>query len=376
MNQQMILELICQKETISRAEIAEITELSPATVSNIVKDLMDLNLVRETVHGESRGGRKPVLLEINAKGAYIIGLEWGIADIKAVLMDLNRKVVKSKEISVENHKPEFFIKTTKDIVEYFKDKIKDPEKIFGIGIGIHGLVNPKKGVSLYAPHFGWRELPIEEKLNKVIEYPILIDNDVRMMALAEKWECRDSFIFVNTGPGIGAGIVLNGYLHYGQKWSAGEFGHMTIVNDGPLCSCGNHGCLEALISLNRLVKEFNPNLELNLSYPCLRKEWFKLITAAKEGHSKAREIIKKTGQYLGTGIANVINLLDLHAIIIGGEFIEAKEIMFPVIRKQVKKKSLEISADSIDVISTIFGEQAGVIGAGTRVLQKLFKLKY
>lgn len=375
MNQQMILGIICRKEAVSRAEIAEITELSPATVSNIVKDLIELDLVRETVRGKSRGGRKPVMLEIDAEGAYIVGLEWGIADIKAVLMDLNRKVILMKEVSVNTHKHEFFIESTKNIIKYFENNVDNPEKIFGIGIGIHGMVNPEEGISLYAPHFGWEELPIVNQLNKVIDYPVLIDNDVRMMAWAEKWEGRDDFIFINTGPGIGAGIVLNGSLHYGQEWSAGEFGHMTIVDDGPLCSCGNHGCLEALISLNRLVKEFNPDLESKLSYHKLIGEWNNLIKSAKDDQIKAQEIIKKSGRYLGKAIANVINLLDIHSVIIGGEFIEAKDIMFPVIKKQVKENSLRTTDDNIDVNSTVFGEKAGVIGAGTRVLQKVFKLK-
>ena len=277
MNQQMILEIIHREVSISRAKIAEMTGLTPATVSNIVRGFMEMNLVKETRRGESSGGRRPILLELNPTGAYIIGLEWGIAEVKAVMLDLKSQIIKTESIEVTESSPEYFINTTVETIAAFSKAVTRPERIFGVGIGMHGLVDPERGVSLYAPHFGWEDIPFKERLSERLNLPVFLDNDVRAMAMAEKWsgygERIDDFIFINTGVGIGSGIVLNKELYYGRDWSAGEFGHMTIVENGHLCSCGNHGCLEALISLSRLVSEYNPALSSETSYQRLKEEW-------------------------------------------------------------------------------------------------------
>lgn len=375
LNQQVILEIIHNNSPISRARIAEVTGLSPATVSNIVKELLEMELVRETSRGESRGGRKPVLLELNPSGAYLIGLEWGIAEIKGVLMDLSKRVKAVRDMPVDTYQVGDFIDSTLETIDIFSHKVDHPERIYGVGIGVHGLVNPEKGVSLFAPHFKWEDVPIKEYLRKRMGYPVLLDNDVRMMALAEKWDGKDNFIFINTGPGIGAAIVLDGRLHFGRDFSAGEFGHMTIVEEGPLCSCGNFGCLEALISVDRLVREFNPDLHQGLSYGGLKEEWGRLIMTAKKGQNKAREILTDAARYLGTGIANLVNLLNPESIIIGGDFIVAEKIIFPLIKEQVSKKALSIPSRKLKIMPTVFGENAGAVGAATMVLQKLFKLE-
>ncbi len=144
--------------------------------------------------------------------------------------------------------------------------------------------------------------------------PVYVDNDVRAMALGEKWygsgQHLDNFIFVNTGAGIGAGIILNGKLYYGRDWTAGEFGHMTVVEDGPRCSCGNHGCLESIISLNRMVSLYDGKNSGNSchSYKEIKSRWLELVQSAETGEEKACGILKTTGKFLGTGIANLANL--------------------------------------------------------------------
>mgnify|MGYP006282771581 FL=1 len=374
MNQEIILDLIQNKEAISRAEIAEITDLSPATVSNIVKDLINMDLVKETKRGESRGGRKPILLELNPNGALVIGLEWGISEVKGVLLNLNNEIIEFEEIIVKNFEVEHFIDLSVKLIEKFSQQIEEPEKIYGVGIGVHGLVDPEKGWSRFAPHFEWENVPIKKMMEKNIEYPVLIDNDVRMMALTEKWEGKDNFIFINTGSGIGAAIVLGGELHYGRDFSAGEFGHMTIVEDGPLCSCGDHGCLEALISTTNLVKQYFSEVEKDLTLKNVNKKWKKLINSSLAGEDKARDILKNAGKYLGTGIANIINLLNPDAIIIGGPLIKAQDIVFPVIKNQIEKKSLQIPGNNIEIASAS-DEKVGAVGAGIMVLQEFFELK-
>ncbi|MFP4662195.1 MAG: ROK family transcriptional regulator, partial [Halanaerobiales bacterium] len=370
MNQKVILKLIYKEKSISRAQIAEITGLSPATVSNIVKEMLEMDLIKETTRGESRGGRKPVLLEINPGGAYFIGLEWGIAEIRGVIMDLNRNIVVEVEEEVQSHRLESFIEITSGMVNRFKDSIA-VEKVYGMGVGVHGMVDPIRGYSLFAPHFHWKDLALKEKLEKEFELPILIDNDVRVMALAEKWNGHDNFLFINTGSGIGAAILLDGKLYYGRDYSAGEFGHMTIVRNGPLCSCGNKGCLEALISTDSLVRRYDSGIPENATHHQLHRGWIQLVNDARDEKKEALELIEEIAEYLSLGLSNLVNLLNPDEIILGGEFLEATDLLLPQLKNEVREKSLQIPGRKLKIAVTEFAEWVGAIGGATMVLQQL-----
>src|SRR5690554_2224531 len=191
MNQQIILKSIYDRKSISRAEIAEISGLSRATVTNITRELLQMGLIRESREGKSRGGRKPVLLELNPAGAYFIGLEWGIGKLRGVLMSLNREVTCCEEVDVESNDFNAFLQLSTEIVNGFLSDSIDSSRVYGLGVGVHGMVDPVRGYSLYAPHFKWRNIPVKKELEERLEIPVLIDNDVRVMALAEKWNGRN-----------------------------------------------------------------------------------------------------------------------------------------------------------------------------------------
>lgn len=375
-NQQYIMKVVFEKKAIPRAKIAEITGLSKATVSNNVKQLLENNLLKETTTGESSGGRRPVLLQLNSDGAHFVGFEWGIDQIKGVLINLNKKIVKYKEINVDNYQVKNYIEKTAPIIEEFGQLIDKKSLIYGIGIGIHGLVNPVKGVSLYAPHFNWKNVSIVDKLSEIVDFPVFIDNDVRMMALAEKWDGKSNFVFINTGSGIGAAIVYNDKLLFGSNYSAGEFGHMKVVDDGPRCSCGNYGCLEALISTDNMVKNFESVLAAEVTEAELLTGWHRLkADARKVKDSRARKIIKKAAAYLGIGIANLTNLLNTDQVIIGGKFLEIEEVIMPVIKEKAHSNSLKVPGDNITITKTSFGDKVGAVGAAMKVFSEFFKLK-
>lgn len=372
MNQQIILKIISSDKSISRAEIAEITGLSPAAVSNNVKELLEMGLLKETEHGESRGGRKPVLLEINSEGAYFIGLEWGIAEVRGVLLDLNKKIVSRCEEKVESFQLESFVGLSRRIVDELINKVIEKERIYGLGVGVHGIVDPEQGYSLFAPHFKWRNLPIKERLEEEFQIPVYIDNDVRVMALAEKWNGKDNFLLINTGPGIGAAIVFDGKLHYGRDYSAGEFGHMTVMKDGPLCSCGNTGCLEALISTDNLVYRYNPDIAGEITKKEISEKWLELLADAREGREKALEIINMIIEYLGIGLSNLINLLNPDEIVLAGDFTLAADLLLPLLKEELKAKTLAIPGRELSLVVTDFGEWLGAVGGAAVVLEKFF----
>ena len=257
-------------------------------------------------------------------------------------MNLNREVISCEEVDVESNDFNSFLQLSTEIVNGFLSDYIDSSRVYGLGVGAHGMVDPVRGYSLYAPHFKWRNIPVKKELEERLEIPILIDNDVRVMALAEKWNGRNDFILINTGPGIGAAIVLDGELHYGRNYSAGEFGHMTVIKDGPLCSCGNTGCLEALISTDKLVYHYNPGLKQQNSRPELEGEWLKLLADARKGEERARQIIGEVGEYLGMGLSNLVNLLNPDEIILAGDFTAAADLLLPLLREEVDRRALRI----------------------------------
>ncbi len=378
-NQRLVLRIIQKEGQVSRSGLVEKTGLVPATVSKIVRELLRLELIKEVSRGESRGGRKPILIELNPDGAYFIGLEWGIAEIKAILLNFKFKVIDFAKITMDNRTPANYIRHSVGLIKNYSRLVNQPEKIYGVGIGLHGLVQVEQGISLYAPHFNWENIRLKAKIEELIVQPVFLDNDVRVMALAENWhgQGRDfaDFVFINTGLGIGAGIVLKHKLHYGNHGVAGEFGHMSIVNERIECSCGNCGCLEALISTERLLIKYNQGRRKKRTVDQLKSEWQGLIKAAAAGNCQAVKVLTEAAEHLGTGIANIFNLINPQAVIIGGDFLQAGPLLLPLIKQQTAKKVLRVLKDRVKVYSTAFGEQIGAIGSATLAMQDLLRLE-
>ena len=152
-NQKNILSLIKNEDGISRSQIADKLKISRATVTNIVRELISYELVQEAAVGKSRGGRRPMLLNLKSKGAFVIGIEWGIDSVKAVLLNLKAKIIADDQIEVQSHDFEEYKKISFNLIEKYQNQLEDSTKIIGIGLGIHGLVDPEKGLSIFTPHF-------------------------------------------------------------------------------------------------------------------------------------------------------------------------------------------------------------------------------
>lgn len=257
-------------------------------------------------------------------------------------------------------------------------KVKD-KRFLGIGVGVHGLVDHKKGISLYAPHFKWKNVKVKENLEEEFALPVWVDNDVRVMALGEKWagdgEKFKNFIFINAGYGIGSAIIINNQLYYGLNMTAGEFGHMSIVEDGPKCSCGNHGCIEALASVGRIIKRYKPEFKNFNDYDKTSLIWDDFVKSAINGKKQTKDILIESANYLGSGVANLVNLFNPEAVIIGGELMKVEKIVMPEIIKQVKTKSLDVPGESVKIAAATHSEKYGVIGAASKVMQEYFNIE-
>ncbi len=368
-NQKNILSLIKNEDGISRAKIADKLEISRATVTNIVRELINYELVQESAVGKSRGGRRPMLLNLESKGAFVIGIEWGIDSVKAVLLNLKAEIIVDDQITVKSHDFEEYINISFNLIEKYKNQLEDSTKIIGIGLGIHGLVDPQKGLSIFAPHFNWEEINIKEIIAKKFNYPIFIDNDVRMMAAGEIWQGRDDFVFINTGSGIGSALVFKSKLHYGNNYAAGEIGHMKIIDDGPKCHCGKNGCLESLASKDSIILRYRKLKKIeNVSFK-------KIIKCYQAEEKEALLVINDALKYFARAVSNILNIFNPKAVIIGGLFAEYDKLLLKKLNIIIKEGTLNQVADDLKITTAFYKDFAGAVGAAEKVLNNFFEMK-
>jgi N-acetylglucosamine repressor len=387
LNKQNVLNIIRDNSPIFKAEIARLTNLSIPTVMKITDELISNNLVIETGKGESNGGKPPRLLEFNPTSYYIIGVEVEEYKILMIMMDLSAAIIYSETIPINvNEHHDVIIKKIIDSINNTIVNSGVPRNlILGIGIGMPGLLDKEHGTVLFSPDFKWENVnlvaPIKEKFNM----NIIIDNVTRAMAMGEKWlglgKNVDNFMCINLGYGIGASIVLNGTLYSGSSGSSGEFGHLTLEKNGPICDCGNYGCLEALASGNAITKKaklFVAREEhsriLDLAGGNIDSIEAKTVfDAAKEGDGLAMEIVREATEYLGIAIAGMINFLDPELIILEGGVAQAGEILTNNIQKIVGRRQMKCAGRRTKILVSQLGKNAAAIGAASFILQEFIE---
>lgn len=385
LNKSTILNVIRLHGPISRAEIAKLTKLTPPTVTNIVSELMDSKLVVESSLGESTGGRKPILLRINASAFHVVGVYAGAKKVRAVTATLDGDVAAVVEAPVpdEPTREQFFAVLTGAIRQVLAEAPKEGQIYLGIGVGMHGLVDPVRGLSIFAPNLNLRNLELKKVLEEEFALPVEVENDVRALALGESWFGQGqgvaNFVCVNVSTGVGAGIIIDHGLYHGISFTAGEMGHTTIDVNGPRCSCGNYGCLEALAAGPAIARRaqnairLGKRSQLETMVDGLDQLTGELICqAAEAGDAVAAEVLADTGRYLGIGIANLINTLNPSCIILSGGVSRAGQFVLGPLEETVRSRALHAPAEAVRIRISTLGRNGMAIGAFTLLLQRLF----
>jgi glucokinase-like ROK family protein len=390
LNKSLILNVIRTEGPISRADIAKRTQLTAPTVTNIVGELLESGLVIESDLGASSGGRKPILLRIHSQAFQVIGIDVGARDIKLVLTNLDAEILDSLRVSMPaDLSNERLLALLAEAVRGIMDRNRlNKASVIGIGVGMHGLVNPVEGVSIYAPNLNLRNIPIRDWLQTAFALPVEVENDVRAMALGESWfgsgRGVDHFVCVNVGRGVGAGIIIDRKLFDGTTHTAGELGHITVDPEGPKCSCGNYGCLQALVSGPAIASRAKAEMQRGRTSIIaeLAGGDADAITgetvhaAALQGDALAIEVLQAAGRYLGIGIAAVINFLNPARVIIGGGVAKAGDFLLEAVNETVRTRALQTPAEAASITLSGLGDHATAIGAVTLVLKKLFAPDY
>ncbi|MBI5964031.1 MAG: ROK family transcriptional regulator [Chloroflexi bacterium] len=376
-NRSHVLNAIKTYGPIGRADIARRTGLSPATVTSISAKLISQNLVFEKSAGDSSGGRPPILLVINPKGGYVIGIKLTETNAVCALTDLEATVIAKSSMLLSGHNPIRVVEDLAHMVTMFIREQKISKKqLLGVGVGLAGIVDANEGILRQSPIYGWDNVPLRQMLQSKLNVPIYIENDVNTLTLTERWfgpgQGVDNFLTVTVGRGVGLGIVVNGQFYRGQNGGAGELGHTTIDPKGPLCACGKHGCLEAYVGDPGLVRAANEEYErghLSVKVETIEK----LLQLAQSGDSYAIKIFKKAGTILGIAIANLINLFNPKKIIISGEGTREGDFLFISMQESIQQNTMPGLFDPKIVEIIPWGDDVWARGAAGLVLRELFE---
>lgn len=386
-NSTAILNVIKKNGPISRADIAKVLSLNPATISSNVNDLIELRLIKEVGSGISSGGRKPILLRINSEDNFIVGVNTQLTHVDVAIVNMDGKIEKKNSYRykfVNNKLDSDSVLTT--IISAIEDIISssnlDYGKFIGIGVGIHGLVDPKKGISIFAPAFKWHNIPIKSILEEKFNTKIIIDNDVRVMALGHKWfgeaAKNDNFALINLGEGIGGALVINGELYSGKTFGAGEIGHIKVTKRQYDCDCGNNGCLTTVASEEGIVERLKENVikgeKSIFSTENINNITFEdVVNAANDNDELSINVIKNAGKYIGRAIGILINVFNPEKVILTGKILLVKDIIQDDISKNAYDSSIKENYDKTEIVYST-QEDLSVISAATLVLNDLFKV--
>jgi predicted NBD/HSP70 family sugar kinase len=366
-NTAIVLESILRGAPLSRAQISELTGLNKATVSSLVQDLIDGSLVREIGRGESSGGRKPVMLEFIASAGHAIGIDLGVNYIRGVLMDLQGGIVYELTSTLRHTEPEFVLNELCGTIDRLVASAPScPYGIVGIGVGVPGLVD-EAGTVLFAPNLKWRDVPLKRQLAERYALPITIDNEANTGALGEQKYGAGrhiaNLVYVSVGMGIGTGLILNKMLYKGASGFSGEMGHLSVEAHGKPCSCGNRGCWEMYASEQALLAQ-----AAALGYDDLEK----LLAAAKQGEEEVLAMFKGIGEYLGIGIANIVNVFNPDAVIIGNRMSQAREWVEGELRQTVVQRAIGFHLRKVQLLFAELGERSAMMGAAEMAISGFF----
>jgi N-acetylglucosamine repressor len=385
MNQQLVLQLIQGRGPISRKEITEISGLSAAAVSGITGTLRDLGLIREVGEAEAdgRAGRRAVMLRLNPHAGYVVGVKLSMGSLSCVLTDLDANVLHHAEPALVPPAPFDPQATIETIIQAIEDVLKVAQipdgRLLGIGVGVNGTVDTGAGISRTAPHFGWHNVPLAGPIAAHFGSPVHLENDARTLTIAEQWFGSgrevDNFATVVVGYGIGAGLVANRQLYRGATGAAGEFGHNVVQPNGPVCSCGKHGCLEAFAGVPAILREIEAGLAAGRPSALANARPLTLqavAQAAEAGDTLALDVLRRAGRWLGVGIAGLVNMFNPELIVMNGEAIALGRPYLEPMEAAVRELAFAGLADSLRIVFEPGGNEVWARGAAWVVLSSLF----
>ncbi|WP_419998554.1 ROK family transcriptional regulator [Streptomyces boninensis] len=355
--------------SLTQAEIARSTGLSAATVSNIVRELQESGTV--SVTPTSAGGRRARAVSLSGDAGIVIGVDFGHTHLRVAVGNLAHQVLaeESEPIDVDASAAEGLDRAEDLVKRLLADTGAPAEKTVGVGLGVPGPIDVETGaLGSTAILPGWAGTNPREDLADRLGVPVYVDNDANLGALGELvWGAgrgAKDLAYIKVASGVGAGLVINGQIYRGPGGTAGEIGHITLDEAGPVCRCGNRGCLETFTAgryiLGLLAASHGPDLTVE-----------RMVQLAREGDPGCRRVIADVGRHIGSGVASLCNLLNPSRVVLGGDLAEAGELVLDPISESVSRYAIPSAARQLTLVSGALGSRAGVLGALALVLSEM-----
>jgi N-acetylglucosamine repressor len=381
-----ILQLVRTHGYISRSQVAEKADASPFLVSKICDSLLAGNFIAEAGHGDSTGGRRPTLLSLRPDFGRLIGVHLGSVNVRIALTDFKGNLIEyTKDRSQASEGPEIAMRHLITLIDRMLQKAKLKQSdLNGIGMGVSGVVERNTGVMIFWPKLPlWTNVSVKKMLEDKYKTLVQLEDTSRTRALAEYRlggaDAAKHFIYVAVGAGIGAALFLDGHLYSGAGGFAGEFGHITAIENGRLCSCGNRGCLETLVSASALIRKARHGLSAGLSNTLMeiaqgdaRSVSVEMLAqAARTGDRFTARLLSEAGAHLGRGIVGLLNLLNPELIVIGGGVASAVgDLLLPEIERVVQQRAMIQDVNQVQIRISKLGDEEWALGATLVVVEK------
>ncbi len=369
-----LLTLIRSGRARTRGELGEATGLARSTIAQRVDALINAGLVVEVGDAPSTGGRPPSLLGFNGDSGLVLAADLGATHSRVAVCNLHAEVLAELAEDIEiDLGPSHVLEWLEEKFDKLLSEVgRTPGEVRGVGIGVPGPVDFAHGMAVNPPIMaGWHRYRVADHFEQRYGVPVLVDNDVNIMALGEYWSMApdiDDFILVKVGTGIGSGLIMGGHLHRGANGAAGDIGHVRATSDDVKCRCGNSGCLEAVAGGAALASRLR-----EMGHEAVGSR--EVVQLLQSGNKDATRLVRDAGRLIGQVLASMVNLLNPALIMIGGDMARADQPLLAGIREVVYQRSTTLSTTDLRITASSLGDRAGVIGAAALVLDHVLTPK-
>lgn len=368
-NRMLIYRQLKQLRSTTRVELSNLLQLNKNTINSIVDELIAAGYVNEKGLSTTIGlGRKPVMIAFHAANKYAVGATLSASAIHWAVTDLYAKPLETFTTLLQNSTPESMVEALCVGVQQLLKRYPSSAWI-GFDIGIPGQLNSERGVVLKSSHLQWNQVPFAELLGSRLSVPFRLDHSVKLAALGELWHGfgreADNFAYCSFGDGVGCGIVMGGTLIRGEGNLAGELGHIVIDPQGPLCRCGNRGCLEAIAGIPAIMERLYPIGEREKSLDSMN--W--LFEQLKKGNPAVEQDIRRTGGVIGRALSHIVNLINPRLIICDGPLMLIADYLFPIIEEELAACSTPPAYRHVQLVRSTLFPYTGCIGAAASAIQ-------
>jgi predicted NBD/HSP70 family sugar kinase len=365
-NRRRVIDALRERGVASRAELARVTGLSRSTISTIVADLLEVGLASERdgqPGGEAHAGRPPVMVSLNSSAGLALAIDFGHRHLRVAVSDLSHTVLAETWCEMDvDHSCDHGLTTAAEFVDQaLAEAGVERERVLGVGMGLPAPIDRATG-SVQASSIlpGWVGVDAAAEASARLGLPVEVENDANLGALAELiWGAgkgRSDVAYIKVSSGIGAGLISNGRLQHGVGGTAGEIGHTLLAEHGPVCRCGNRGCLETLASSRAIAELLSASRGEQVSTR-------QLLGLCAAGDPAAQRLIGDAGRAIGVAVANLCNMLNPECVIVGGELSVTGEVLLAPLREVVRRNAIPSAVGDLEIVAGVLGERAEMLGA-------------